>query len=83
MTFFRASAATLLEIAADPKHLGAEIDSSAFFTPGTEFADPSTHSLRDSMRRLLQSPTLDSPAPSILPAGESVLSRVFRGKFMD
>jgi len=31
---FQASAATLLEIAADPKHLGAEIGSSALFTAG-------------------------------------------------
>src|SRR5437868_13667978 len=31
---FRMCSETLLEIAADPKHLGAQIDSSASFTPG-------------------------------------------------
>ena len=32
---FRASAATLLEVARDPRHLGAEIASSASSIPGT------------------------------------------------
>src|SRR5206468_7440760 len=31
---FRSSAAAMLEVAADPKHLGAEIGSSAFCIPG-------------------------------------------------
>jgi transposase-like zinc-binding protein len=68
---FRASAATLLKIAADPKHLGAEIGFlSVLHTWGQtlEF-HPSARALRDSIRRsVCGSPRMDSSALSVLPA---------------
>ena len=79
MTFSsRASAATLLEIAADPKHLGAEIGFlSVLHTWGQNLQiHPHIHCVIPSRRSLLRSPTLDSPALSILPAIESAQPRL-------
>jgi hypothetical protein len=79
---FRASAATLLEIAAEPKHLGAEIGfMSVLHSWGSNCPAPSACPLRNFSRRPFpRSSTLGSPRyPFFLPV--KVLSRVFRGKF--
>ena len=70
---FRTSAATLLEIAADPKHLGAEIGFlSVLHTWGQNLQHPSPHSLRDPLRWSVARPPALGPSPlPILPAGES------------
>jgi hypothetical protein len=80
---FRASAATLLEVAADPKHLGAEI---GFFSvlhtwgqnllhhPHVHCAIPAGGPLPDHSR------WVRPRYPFFLPV--KVLSRVFRGKFV-
>jgi hypothetical protein len=77
---FRASAATLLEIAADPKHLGAKIgfmERAAYV--GSERPASSTRPLRDSGRwSIARSPTLDSPTLCILSTRESAQSCVPR-----
>ena len=80
---FEASAATLLEVAANPKRLGAQIgflERSAYVGPDPAAA--STHSLRGARRRTVAGPSaLDSsPHHFFLPV--RVLSRVFRGKFV-
>jgi hypothetical protein len=54
---FRASAATLLEIAADPKHLGAETGFlSVLHTWGPEYPAPSARPLRRSCGRSFSRP---------------------------
>jgi hypothetical protein len=66
---FRTSAETLLEVARDPKRLGAEI---GFFSVLHESKTPasSAHSLRGSCRRFGPGPlTVDRFATEILPAG--------------
>ena len=81
---FEASAATLLEIAADPKHLGAEIGFlSVLHTWGqTLQRHPHVHcvvpggGLSPDHRQWIR-----SPPNFFLPV--KVLSRVFRGKFVD
>ena len=81
---FRASAATLLEIAADPKHLGAEIGFlSVLHTWGQNLQiHPHIHcvipcgGLSSDHQRWIH-----PRYPFFLPV--KVLSRVFRGKFMD
>lgn len=76
---FRASAATLLEVAADPKHLGAEIGFlSVLHTWGQNLQHhPHIHCviLRRSLNR---SPTLGTPALSVLPARKSPGPRLSR-----
>ncbi len=70
---FRASAATLLEIAADPKHLGAEIGFLSVLHTSP------AHPLRDSLRwSRSRSPTLGTPAVSVLPADKSAGPRLSR-----
>ena len=80
---FRASAETLLEIAADPKHLGAEIDFFAalhswgqnlLFHPHLHCVIPAGGLAPDHTR------WIHPRYPLFLPVG--VLSRVFRGKFV-
>ena len=80
---FEASAATLLEVAADPKHLGAEVGFlSVLHTWGqTLQRHPHVHCVvpggglsRDHQR------WIQSPSRFFLPV--KVLSRVFRGKFV-
>src|SRR5437660_2239868 len=77
---FTASAQTLLEIAIDRKHLGAEIGViSILHTWGTEPASASPHSLRHSCRwTLARSPLLDPPTLSFLLAGEGPQPRLSR-----
>ena len=77
---FRSSAATLLEIAADPKHLGAEIGFlSVLHTWGQNLQASSAYPLRDSSRwSLARSPALGPPSLSVLPAGESAEPRLSR-----
>ena len=80
---FRTSAATLLEVARDPKHLGADIGLlSVLHTWGQNLAASSPCPLRRSGRRSrarwLQ---MDRCLATLLPA-RPVLSRVFRGKFI-
>jgi hypothetical protein len=77
---FTASAQTLLEIASDPKHLGAEIGVIGILhTLGTEPALASPHSLCGSRGRALSgSSPMGSPALSFLltcQSAESCLSR--------
>ena len=77
---FRTSAATLLEIAADPKHLGAEIGFlSVLHTWGQNLQHSSPHSLRDPLWwSVSRPPALDpSPLPFFL-AGESTQPRLSR-----
>ena len=82
-TLFRASAETLLEIAADPKHLGAEIGFFAvlhswgqnlLFHPHLHCVIPAGGLSPDHTR------WIGPRYPFFLPVG--VLSRVFRGKFV-
>ena len=77
---FQASAATLLEVAADPKHQGAQI---GFFEHpahlGTKPSAPSTRALRDSSRRIfLRSYPLGPSPVCLLSAGEGAQPRVSR-----
>jgi hypothetical protein len=69
---FRCSAATLLEIAADPKHLGAEIGFlSVLHTWGQNLQHhPHVHCVIPA-GSLARSSTLGSPALRVLPSGES------------
>ena len=75
---FDASAATLLEVGADPKHLGAEIRLLRRFAYlGADFTTASPHPLRRARRGIIAgSPQVDSRARSILPAGQSVKPRI-------
>src|SRR5437879_4288517 len=77
---FTASAQTLLEIAIDRKHLGAEIGMiSILHTWGTEPASAPPHSLRHSCRwTLARSPLLDPPTLSFLLTGEGPQPRLSR-----
>jgi hypothetical protein len=80
---FRAGAATLLEIAADPKHLGAEIGFfSILHTWGQNLVHhPHIHCVIPSGGLSPDNKTWISPKYRFfLPCG--VLSRVFRGKFI-
>jgi hypothetical protein len=80
---FRASAATLLEIAADPKHLGAEIGFlSVLHTWGQNLQiHPHLHCVIPSGGLSTDHQHWVRPRyPFFLPVG--VLSRVFRGKFV-
>jgi Putative transposase/Transposase zinc-binding domain len=80
---FRASAATLLEIAADPKHLGAEIGFlSVLHTWGQNLQiHPHIHCVIPSGGLSTDHQHWVYPRyPFFLPVG--VLSRVFRGKFV-
>jgi hypothetical protein len=80
---FRASAATLLEIAADPKHLGAKIGFlSVLHTWGQNLQiHPHLHCVIPSGGLSTDHQHWVRPRyPFFLPAG--VLSRVFRGKFV-
>jgi putative transposase/transposase-like zinc-binding protein len=70
---FRASAATLLEIAADPKHLGAEV---GFHHPHVHCVVPSGGVSPDHQHWV-------HPSCSSFFLPVKVLSRVFRGKFVD
>ena len=81
---FRASAATLLEIAADPKHLGAEIGFfSVLHTWGQNLMfHPHTHCVIPAGGLSQDHKTWIHPKYRFfLPRG--VLSEVFRGKFID
>jgi hypothetical protein len=80
---FTASAATLLEIAADPKHLGAEIGIlSILHTWGQNLLlHPHLHCVIPAGGFALDRTTwVKPPYPFFLPV--KVLSRVFRGKFL-
>jgi hypothetical protein len=80
---FRASAATLLEIAADPKHLGAEIGFlSVLHTWGQNLLHhPHVHCVVPAGGLSLDHKSWVRPRfPFFLPV--KVLSRVFRGKFV-
>ena len=80
---FRASAATLLEVAADPKHLGAEIGFlSVLHTWGQNLQHhPHIHCVIPSGGLSLDHQRWIRPRyPFFLPV--KVLSRVFRGKFV-
>ncbi len=80
---FEASAATLLEVAADPKHLGAEIGFLSILHTWGQTLQPHPHvhcvvpggGLSPDHARWIS-----SPAHFFLPV--KVLSRVFRGKFV-
>jgi hypothetical protein len=80
---FEASAATLLEVAADPKHLGAEIGFLSVLHTWGQTLQPHPHvhcvvpggGLSPDHRRWIRSPN-----HFFLPV--KVLSKVFRGKFM-
>jgi hypothetical protein len=75
---FRASAATLLEVAADPKHLGAEI---GFLSDKTCKRIPTcTASFQPAVFRQTARAGFIRSTPSCWPV--KVLSRVFRGKFV-
>jgi Putative transposase/Transposase zinc-binding domain len=81
---FRASAATMLEIAADPKHLGAEIGFlSILHTWGQNLlAHPHVHCVIPAGGFSADHTRWVHPKyPFFLPV--KVLSRVFRGKFVD
>lgn len=81
---FRSSAATLLEIAADPKHLGAEIGClSVLHTWGQNLQHhPHIHCVIPSGGLSLDHQHWVHPRyPFFLPV--KVLGRVFRGKFVD
>ena len=81
---FRASAATMLEIAADPKHLGAEIGFlSILHTWGQNLlAHPHVHCVIPAGGLSAgQTRWVHPKYPFFLPV--KVLSRVFRGKFVD
>jgi hypothetical protein len=81
---FRASAATLMEIAADPKHLGAEIGFlSVLHTWGQTLQHhPHIHCVIPSGGLSADHQSWVHPRyPFFLPV--KVLSRVFRGKFVD
>ena len=81
---FEAAAATLLEVAADPKHLGAEIGFLSILHTWGQTLQPHPHlhcvvpggGLSPDHQRWIA-----SPAHFFLPV--KVLSRVFRGKFVD
>ena len=82
---FEASAATLLEVAADPKHLGAEIGFlSVLHTWGQNSSASSPHPLCDPVWwSVAGPPALDRIPLPLLPAGESsqpCLSRQVRGR---
>jgi Putative transposase/Transposase zinc-binding domain len=80
---FRSSAATLLEVAADPKHLGAEIGFfSVLHTWGQNLLHhPHVHCVIPAGGLSPNHKTWIRPRyPFFLPCG--VLSRVFRGKFV-
>jgi hypothetical protein len=80
---FRTSAATLLEVAADPKHLGAEIGFlSVLHTWGQNLLHhPHIHCVIPSGGLSLDHQHWVRPRyPFFLPVG--ILSRVFRGKFV-
>ena len=80
---FRASATTLLEVAADPKHLGAEIGFlSVLHTWGQNLQDhPHIHCVIPAGGLSLDHQRWIHPRyPFFLPV--KVLSRVFRGKFI-
>jgi len=76
---FEASAATLLEVAADPQHLGAEIGFLSILTlqchPHVHCVVPGGGLSCDRQRWIPSSPNFFLPV--------KVLSRVFRGKFLD
>ena len=76
---FEASAATMLEVAADPKHLGAELGFLSVLHTGPDLTMSSTRPLRGPRRRLITGPaTLDPIASKILPAGEGLEPGVSR-----
>jgi Putative transposase len=80
---FRASAETLLEVAADPKHLGAEIGFlSVLYTWGQNLlAHPHVHCVIPAGGLASDHTHWIHPRyPFFLPVG--VLSRIFRGKFV-
>jgi hypothetical protein len=75
---FRTAAETLLTIARDPQHLGAEIGFFAVLhTWGTKLTASPACTLRRSRRRIIAGPrTLDRMPPRLLPAGESPVAPV-------
>lgn len=76
---FCASAATLHEVAGDPKHLGANIDCSACCTPGSEPAPSSPRALCCPRLELGGSRRVVTSSRFFLPV--HVLSCAFHGKF--
>ena len=82
---FQTSAATMLEVAADPKHLGAKIGFlSILHTWGQNLLRASSRPLRDSGRWIFRGPyALGASEVSVLPARESAqpgVSRQVRGR---
>ncbi len=67
---FRANAATMLEVAKDPKHLGAEIGFlSILHTWGQNLASSPPPLCRSGGRTVSRSQELDPSEVSVLPAG--------------
>jgi len=77
---FRTAAETLLQIASDPQHLGAQIGFLAVLhTWGPDPSDPSTSALRGSRRRTrARSSPLDRPRAQVLPPRQSAQPSVSR-----
>jgi hypothetical protein len=77
---FHATAETLFQVAADPKHLGAQIGFFAVLHSwGQNLLFPSSYPLSDSRRRSFPRPHPLDPSPlSLLPAGRRAQSRLSR-----
>jgi hypothetical protein len=82
---FRMCSQTLLEIAADPKHLGAQIGFICILhTWGAEPAAPSPSSPRYSCRRPgTEQVLLEKDTPAELSSARPRAGKVFRGKFLE
>jgi len=76
---FEASAASLLDVAADPKHLGAELGFLSILHTWGQTLTTSTHSLRGTRRRPRAGPlTLDRTALQLSSPGQGTQSRLSR-----